>query len=137
MKLVAIILVVLSISTMSFSQSPDYSVVLNGNQTFIKLSRKQITDTLNLNQTGPEQFEFCEIHLTSDEAKEVDSFMNSCKSIQSIIEKFGKVEFDVSMGSSNNVIEPLSGFYYSVENIKTNSGYQLTLAIIYPRVDRM
>jgi hypothetical protein len=137
MKRIAIVLVVLLISTICFSQSPDYSVVLNGNQTFIKLSRKQITDSLNLNQTGPEQFEFCEIYLTSDEAKDVDSFMNNCKSIQSIIEKYGSVEFDVTVASNSDIIEPLSGFYYSIEKINTNAGFPFTLTILYPRMDRM
>jgi hypothetical protein len=137
MKRVAIFLVFLTMSTLTFSQSPDYSVVLNTNESFIKISRQQIADSVNLNQKGPEQFELGEIYLSKDEEKTVDLFMKNCKSIQSIIEKYGKVEFDVSMRSSNNVIEPLSGFYYSVENIKTNSGYQLTLAFIYPRVDPM
>ena len=137
MKRVAIILVLLSISTMSLSQSPDYSVVLNSNQTFIKLPRKQIADSVNLNQTGPEQFELGEIYLTNDEEKTVDLFMKNCKSIQSIIEKYGSVEFDVTVASNSDIIEPLSGFYYSIEKVKTNAGFPFTLTILYPRTDRM
>jgi hypothetical protein len=137
MKKIAIILVLSTISILSFSQSPDYSVTLTSSQSFSKLSRKQITDSLNLNQTGPEQFEYSEIYLTSSESNSVDSFMKNCKSIQSIIDKYGRIEFDVTMGSNSNIIKPLSGFYYSVENIKTTSGYQLTLTIIYPRIDHM
>jgi hypothetical protein len=121
----------------SFSQNPDYSITLSPNESFIKISRAQIIDSVNLNQTGPEQFEYFEIHLTSNEAARVDSFMQSCKSIQSILSKYGRVEFDVTMGSNSNVIRPISGFYYAVENVKLLSGDQLTLMVIYPRRDNM
>ena len=137
MKRVAIFLVFLTMSTLTFSQSPDYSVVLNTNESFIKISRQQIADSVNLNQKGPEQFELGEIYLSKDEEKTVDLFMKNCKSIQSIIEKYGKVEFDITMGSNSDIIEPLYGFYYSVENVKTNTGFQSTLTILYPRKDQM
>lgn len=137
MKKVAILFILLVLAAKTFSQTPDYSITLSPNESFIKISRAQIIDSVNLNQTGPEQFEYFEIHLTSNEAAHVDSFMQSCKSIQSILSKYGRVEFDVTMGSNSNVIRPISGFYYAVENVKLLSGDQLTLMVIYPRRDKM
>jgi hypothetical protein len=137
MKKVAILLILLVLSAKTFSQTPDYSITLSPNESFVKISRSQIVDSVNLNQTGPEQFEYFEIHLTLSEAASIDSFMKNCKSIQSILNKYGRVEFDVTMGSNSDVIRPLSGFYYAVENVKLLSGDQLTLMVIYPRRDKM
>ena len=137
MKNLVTLLVLLVLSVTSFSQSPDYSITLNSNESFVKVSKSQIIDSVNLNQTGPEQFEYFEIHLTSKEASSVDSFMKNCKSIQSILDKYGRVEIDVTMGSNSDVIKPLSGFYYAIDNVKLFSGDQLTLMVIYPRRDKM
>jgi len=137
MKKLAIILILLVLATNAFSQNPDYSITLDSKESFIKIPRKQIIDSVNLNQTGPEQFEYFEIYLTSDESTSVDPFMKNCKSIQSILNKYGRVEFDVTMGSNSDLIRPLSGFYYSVENVKNTVGHQLTLMVIYPRNDKM
>ena len=137
MKKLAAILILLVLSIKAFSQSPDYSIVLDSSESFVKISGKQLIDSVNLNQTGPEQFEYFEIYLTSNEAKSVDSFIKNCKSIQSIIDKYGKVEMDITMGSNSDVIKPLSGFYYAIDNVKLFSGDQLTLMVIYPRRDKM
>jgi hypothetical protein len=137
MKKVAILLILSVLAAKAFSQSPDYSIKLNSNESFVKIPRKQIIDSVNLNQTGPEQFEYIEIHLTQSESETVDAFMKKCKSIQSIIDKYGRVEMDVAMGSNSELIRPLSGFYYSVENVKNSSSNQLTLMVIYPREDKM
>lgn len=137
MKKLAAILILLFLSIKAFSQSPDYSIVLDSSESFVKISGKQLIDSVNLNQTGPEQFEYFEIYLTSDEAKSVDSFIKKCKSIQSIIDKYGKVEMDITMGSNSDIIRPLSGFYYAIDNVKLFSGDQLTLMVIYPRRDKM
>ncbi|MFO0494123.1 MAG: hypothetical protein ACK50Y_01210 [Flavobacteriia bacterium] len=61
--------------------------------------------------------------------------MKNCKDIQSVINEFGRAEFDVSMWSSGNKVEPLSGFYYSTDQVKTGTGEQLTLTVMYPRPD--
>lgn len=137
MKTLAAILILLVLSIKAFSQSPDYSIVLDSSESFIKISGKQLIDSVNLNQTGPEQFEYFEIYLTSNEAKSVDSFIKNCKSIQSIIDKYGKVEMDITMGSNSDIIRPLSGFYYTIDTIKLFSGDQLALKVIYPRKDKM
>ena len=137
MKKLAAILILLVLSIKAFSQSPDYSIVLDSSESFVKISEKQLIDSVNLNQTGPEQFEYFEIYLTSDEAKSIDSFIKNCKSIQSIIDKYGKVEMDITMGSNSDIIRPLSGFYYTIGTIKLFSGDQLALKVIYPRKDKM
>ncbi|CAB4159398.1 hypothetical protein UFOVP699_134 [uncultured Caudovirales phage] len=126
-----------SISLGAFSQMPDHTITLKQDEQFVKLPRKQVVDSLNMNQVGPEQFEFIEIYLTQEEAKTVDSFMKNCKSIQPIIDKYGGAEFDLTVGSNSNKIRPISGFYYSVENVKRVNDHRLTLTIIYPRTDRM
>jgi hypothetical protein len=136
-KLALVLALVLALAAKAFSQVPDYSVTLDSNESFVKIPRKQIIDSVNLNQIGPEQFEYFEIYLDRKEIITVDNFMENCKSIQRIIDKYGRVEFDVTMGSNSDLIKPLSGFYYSVENVKNLVGYQLTLMVIYPRVDRM
>ena len=137
MKKLVILLVLLVLAVKAFSQTPDYSITLDSKESFVKIPRKQIIDSVNLNQTGPEQFEYVEIYLTQTEASSIDSFMKGCKSIQSILDNYGKVEFDVTMGSNSDMIRPLSGFYYSVENVKNAGGDQLTLMVIYPRTDKM
>ncbi len=137
MKKLVIILIILVVAVKAFSQSPDYTISLSSSESFIKLPRKQIIDSVNLNQVGPEQFEYIEIYLTPSEMASVDSFMKGCKSIQSIIDKYGRVEFDVTMGSNSNLIRPISGFYYSAENVQNAGGDQLTLMVIYPRTDKM
>jgi hypothetical protein len=134
-KLVAAFFVLISLSV--FSQMPDHSVTLKQNEKFVKLPRKQIVDSLNMNQNSTEQFEFIEIYLTQTEAASVDAFMKSCKSVKPIIDKYGRVEFDLVVGSNSNEIRPLSGFYYSVENVKRVNDQKLTLTIMYPRTDKM
>jgi hypothetical protein len=123
-----------SISLGAFSQIPDHSVKLNTGESFTKISYKQIIDSVNLNQTGPEQFEYLEIDLTQEEFNQVDNFMKGCSSIQPIINKFGSPVFDMTVGSNSNIIRPISGFYYSVENIKRANDSKLRICVIYPRI---
>ena len=137
MKNLIVLLTSLVLSITAFSQSPDYSITLSSNDSFVRLSKSQMIDSVNLNQTGPEQFEYFEIYLTPDEASNVDSFMKNCKSIQSILDEYGNVEFDVTIGSNSNVIRPLSGFYYAIDDTVFFSGDQLNLMVIYPRKDKM
>jgi hypothetical protein len=137
MKNLVISLVLLILSITSFSQSPDYSITLGANESFVKISGSQMTDSVNLNQTGPEQFEYFEIRLTSKDLSNLDAFMKNCKSIQSILNKYGKVRLDITTGTHGDIIRPLSGFYYAVDYVKLYSGNQLTLMVIYPRRDKM
>lgn len=137
MKKVAIILVLLVLSTKTFSQTPDYSISLGPNESFIKITGAQILDSLNLNQTGPEQFEYFEIRLALNEKAHLDTFMKKCRSIQSILNKYGEPYIDITMGSNSEIIRPLSGFYYAIGPDKFSTGNKIILTVIYPRTDKM
>jgi hypothetical protein len=115
----------------------DYGVSLQPNEKFIKISRNQIIDSVNKNQSGPEQFEYFEISLSESEKLHVETFMSNCREIQSILNKFGNIEIDVTMASNSDLIRPLSGFYYAVGYNQTTDGQKLTLYVIYPRKDKM
>jgi hypothetical protein len=120
-----------------YAQNTDFSVTLKTNQSFVKLNQKQLVDSVNMNQKGPEQFEYFEIKLTEKELVEIDLFMENCRDIQSIINKFGRVEMDITIGSNSDLIQPISGFYYAVGYLKLINGQQLTLFVLYPRRDKM
>ena len=83
-----------------------------------------------MNQTGKEHFQYFEINLTPDEFSKAELFMKSCKSIQPIINKYGSPEFDYVFGTEG---QPISGFYYSIENVKRVSDSKLRICVIYPR----
>lgn len=116
--------------------SPDYSVVLGTNEKFVKIEPKAIIDSLNLNQKGPEQFEYFEITLSQKEAKAIDAFMKSCRSISSIIDRYGEPSFDIVMGSNSKYIRPLSGFHYSFGYSGSAQKDNHTLTVIYPRMEQ-
>jgi hypothetical protein len=137
MKKVTSFFIILVLAKSVFSQAPNYSITLNSFESFTKITKPQMTDTINLNQTGPEQFEYFEIHITSTEAANIDKFMKTCKSIQSILDKYGRVKLDITMGSNSDIIQPLSGFYYAVEKSKNFPQEKSTLMVIYPRKDKM
>ncbi len=120
-----------------FAQKSDYSIKLKTNQSFVKLNQKQLVDSVNMNQIGPEQFEYFEIKLTEKELVGIELFMENCRDIQSIINKFGRVEMDITIGSNSDLIQPISGFYYAVGYLKLIRGQQLTLFVLYPRPDKM
>ena len=133
MKKLTAILIVLVLASKAFSQTYDYSITLGPNESFIKLKMDQIVDSLNMNQTGPEEFQYLEIRIKQEQIQGIDSFMKSCKSIQSILNKYGRPWFDVVLGSNSDIIRrPLSGFYYSFGEDKYERG-KFNLVIAYPR----
>ena len=119
-----------SISFGVLSQTSDYSIKLKDGESFEKILYKQIVDSVNMNQTGKEHFQYFEINLTPDEFTQADSFMKNCKSIQLIINKYGSPEFNYIFGEEG---QPISGFYYSIENIKRINDSKLRICVIYPR----
>lgn len=120
-----------------FAQKSDYTIKLKTNQSFVKLNQKQLLDSVNMNQKGPEQFEYFEIKLMEKDLVGIELFMKNCRDIQSIINKFGSVQMDVTIGSNSDIIQPISGFYYAVGYLKLIRGQQLTLFVLYPRRDKM
>ena len=131
-----IIFALVFVSNLSFSQLPKHSVNLNTPQSFTKIQYSQITDSFNIIQSKPGyQFEYFEIDITQNQIRSIDPFMKDCKSIQSIINKYGDPTFDFIELSSESKIKTLSNFYYSVENVKMSIGYQLKLIVMYPRED--
>jgi hypothetical protein len=137
MKKVAIILVLLVLSSKTFSQFPDHSITLSPNESFTKITCAQILDSLNLNQTGPEQFEYFEIRLALNKKASLNTFMKNCRSIQSILNKYGEPYIDITSGSNSDIIRPLSGFYYAIGPDKFSAGDKIILTVIYPRTDKM
>jgi len=133
MKTITIALFVCVFTTLGFSQESNYSVSLKPSERFIKLKYSQITDSVNLNQVGPEQFEFLEIIIDNSVVNSIDPFMAKCRSIQDIINKYGTTCLDITIASNSETIRPISGFYYNVE---TTFG-RLRLSILYPRTDTM
>lgn len=118
----------------AYSQlSPNYSISLSLTEQFKKITPKQIVDSLNLNQTGPEQLEYFEIKITKKDSIEVDQFMKSCRSIESIISRFGSPSIDIVLGSNSDLIRTLSGFYYSIGYFGGMPKDDLRLTVIYPR----
>ena len=115
----------------------DYSITLGQNEQFVKISRKQIIDSVNMNQRGPEQFEYLEISLSKNELPQVEPFMRNCRDIQSIIDKFGRIEMDITVGSNSEIIRPLSGFYYAIGYNESSYNHKPTLFVIYPLYDRI
>jgi hypothetical protein len=97
----------------------------------------QLVDSVNMNQKGPEQFEYFEMKLSEQELVGIDKFMENCRDIQSIINKFGSVSIDIIVASNSDIIQPISGFYHAVEYIKLPNGTQPNLLVIYPRFDKM
>lgn len=133
MKKLTAILIVLLLASITFSQTYDYSITLGPNEAFIKLKTDQIVDSLNMNQTGPEEFQYLEIRIKQEQITGIDSFMKECKSIQSILNKYGRPWFDVVLGSNSDTIRrPLSGFYYAFGEDKYSKG-EFNLVIAYPR----
>lgn len=133
MKTIAIAFFVSVFTAISFSQESNHSVSLIGSNKFIKLPYSQIVDSVNLNQVGPEQFEFFEIVIDKSEVTSIDRFMKNCRSIQAIINQYGSVGLDIIVASNSEVIRPISGFYYSVGDTYGKT----RLSILYPRFDKM
>jgi hypothetical protein len=117
-----------------FSQT-DYSITLKEHEHFVQLPKKQLVDSVNLNQTGPEQFEYFEVDLKESDTLDIYRFMNSCKKIEAIIDRYGSPGIDVCMWSNSNIKRPISGYYYAVGYIDSNGGKQLVLKVLYPRFD--
>ena len=67
MKKLTAILIVLLLASKTFSQTYDYSITLGPNESFIKLKTDQIVDSLNMNQTGPEEFQYLEIRIKQEQ----------------------------------------------------------------------
>jgi hypothetical protein len=132
MKKLIAILIVLVLATKSFSQTHDHSITLGPTESFIKLNMNQIIDSLNMNQTGPEVFQWLEIRIKPDQISSIDSFMKECKSVQSILNKYGKPRFDVVFESNSNIKRPLSGFYYAFGEDEYEKG-KFNLVVAYPR----
>lgn len=133
MKTIAIAFFVSVFTVISFSQESDHTVSLIGSDRFIKLPYSQIVDSVNLNQVGPEQFEFFEIVIDKSDAPSIDLFMKNCRSIHSIINQYGSVGMDLIVASNSEVIRPISGFYYNVSDTYGKT----RLSILYPRFDKM
>ncbi len=133
MKTVTIALFICVFTTNGFSQESDHSVSLIGADKFIKLAYSQIVDSVNLNQMGPEQFEFFEIVIDRSSINSIDSFMKNCKSVQEVIHRYGSVGMDIIVASNSDVIRPISGFYYNVSDTYGKT----RLSILYPRTDKM
>ena len=133
MKTIAIAFFVSVFTVISFSQESDHTVSLFGSDRFIKLPYSQIVDSVNLNQVGPEQFEFFEIVIDKSDAPSIDLFMKNCRSIHSIINQYGSVGMDIIVASNSEVIRPISGFYYNVSDTYGKT----RLSILYPRSDKM
>jgi hypothetical protein len=133
MKTIAIAFFVSVFTVISFSQESDHTVSLIGSDQFIKLPYSQIVDSVNLNQVGPEQFEFFEIVIDKSDAPSIDLFMKNCRSIHSIINQYGSVGMDLIVASNSEVIRPISGFYYNVSDTYGKT----RLSILYPRFDKM
>ena len=133
MKTIAIAFFVSVFTVISFSQESDHTVSLIGSDRFIKLPYSQIVDSVNLNQVGPEQFEFFEIVIDKSDAPSIDLFMKNCRSIHSIINQYGSVGMDIIVASNSEVIRPISGFYYNVSDTYGKT----RLSILYPRSDKM
>lgn len=131
------------VTTISFSLSAQYpswkhDIKLDKNQSFKKIPLAQMIDSVNGLQ-AEKQFEFFEIELKQYGEYEVDEFMKSCKSIQSIFDKFGKTVVDMAITPlDKDKINTISGFYYSF----SKSGGMMhnkrpALTVIYPRSDKM
>jgi hypothetical protein len=133
MKTIAISFFVCMFATISFSQESDHSISLIESEEFIKLSYSQIVDSVNLNQSGPEQFEFFEIVIDASVVNSIDSFMKNCRSVQEVINQYGSVGMDIIVASNSEVIRPISGFYYNVSDTYGKT----RLSILYPRSDKM
>ena len=133
MKTIAIAFFVSVFTVISFSQESDHTVSLIGSDRFIKLPYSQIVDSVNLNQVGPEQFEFFEIVIDKSDVLSIDLFMKNCRSIHSIINQYGSVGMDIIVASNSEVIRPISGFYYNVSDTYSKT----RLSILYPRSDKM
>ena len=133
MKTIAIAFFVSVFTVISFSQESDHTVSLIGSDRFIKLPYSQIVDSVNLNQVGPEQFEFFEIVIDKSDSPSIDLFMKNCRSIHSIINQYGSVGMDIIVASNSEVIRPISGFYYNVSDTYGKT----RLSILYPRSDKM
>jgi hypothetical protein len=133
MKKLIAILIVLVLATKSFSQTSDYdyTVTLGPTESFIKLSSSQIVDTLSMNQTGPEEFRYFRIHINKEQVSGVDLFMKECKSTASILNKYGRTCFDVVFESNSDIIRPLSGFYYAIDEDKYEKG-KFYLIVAHP-----
>lgn len=117
-----------------FSQT-DYSVVLKDQEQFVLLTKNQLVDSVNLNQTGPEQFEYFEIKLSETDTLNAYTFMSQCRSIASIIERFGTPSIDICTWSNSDLKRPISGYYFAIGSIELLSGPQCVLKVIYPRFD--
>jgi hypothetical protein len=133
MKTIAIAFFVSLFTVFGFSQEANHSITLHQSEHFIKLTYSQIVDSVNLNQSGPEQFEFFEIIIDNSVVKSVDYFMSICRSIPEVINQYGEVGMDIVIASNSNIIRPISGFYYNVSDTYGKT----RLSILYPRYDKM
>jgi hypothetical protein len=64
----------------------DYLITLSQNEQLVKITSKQIVDSVNMNQEGPEQFEYFEIIPNKDELPQIEPFMQNYRNIRSIID---------------------------------------------------
>lgn len=153
MKTIAIAFFVI-ISNITLSQVEGYNfkfdISLKSTESFIKLDPAQWYDSINLNQKSFDQHQSFSIPLAHKGRKsqasfnkecaiisqQVDSFMKDCKSIPSIIEKYGETHFDLLInGSKKEEIHHISGFYYSIAIEVDADGDHLVLNILFPRYD--
>jgi hypothetical protein len=136
-NLVAILLILVATTATAQYPSWDHSVVLARGESFKKIPISQMIDSINGLQ-AEKQFEFFEISLKGKSQTEVDQFMKDCKSINSILDAFGKSVIDMAIAPlEKDEINTVSGFYYSFSNTGIMDLNGPTLTVIYPRKDKM
>ena len=129
MKNIITILAVIIFSTTGFCQFHNHNVTLTSSELFIEITLLQMIDSVNLNQTGGNQWEYLRFGIKGTDVHDTQNKVNRCKSINDIINTFGEISLDISVMSATDNIIPLSGFYYSIDKER------LILEIIYPRRD--
>jgi hypothetical protein len=135
MKTLILSLSILAISLTGFGQDlRNHDVSLEGKK-WSKISPSQMTDTVNLNQTGNEQWEYLMFYSNVQDENVIDSIISSQTDIFGLIATFGKPEIDISSMSATDIIEPLSGFYYSIQKNRYPEDSTVVIEVIYPRRD--
>ena len=153
MKKLAAILIFLVLTSKIYSQSlseiignyfanVNYSITLGPTESFVKISYAQILDSIEINQVDDsKQFQSFRIEIDRSELKNLDSFMQKCKSIQSIIDTYGETRTELIVGSreEDTTWKFISGFYYAIKSPNAYPGDNVSfmLIIMYPRKDKI
>lgn len=96
-------------------------------QGYKELSRSQITDSVNLNQTGPEQWIYKEYRIEDERIAKTQELIVSSTTEQNMDSYFGTPVLVISVLSNSNKIRELSGHYYALWPIENESTWKLAL----------